>query len=304
MKPLKLSLALFAQSFKKVAFRELYLESLNAQEEAKQIFGVEVPFILDANKKLDRNNCLVSRIEKLAEYDWHCDANRIFYKRIKILCQKYDVDFNSVIYFCLCHETGHAKEQRLFEEIGFFPNTIRRLPEGVPIKIESTNYVLTSRGFYDIFSCGICDFSINEELAKHNIKNQLAKKMFFDTTGLQPVNSHTEEEWHKFVLDCLLRLPLVLTVYEHGELNESERRTLKESQEEVIGDKWEKTLLKLKSTEFFNPKSKIDVILELLENILGIPAFLGINQKREILFNRYSTLPKFWNKEGYRVMYL
>lgn len=178
MKPLIPSLCLFAQSFKKVAFREfreLYLEALDAQEEAKQIFGVEPPFILDK-----------SRNEELGEYVWRYDVYKIFYKRIKTLCQKYDVDFESIICFCLCHETGHAKEQRLFEEIGFFPNITKTQGEMVLTKIESTNYVLPSREFDNIFSCGISDFSINKELAKHNVKNQLAKRYFLT---LQVVNA-------------------------------------------------------------------------------------------------------------------
>ena len=84
----------------------------------------------------------------------------------------------------------------------------------------------------------------------------------------------------------------------------SKKIVFKESQEKVVGDKWEKTLSKLKEIEFSNPKSKTDIILELIKNTLGIKAFLGFGQKREILFRRYSTIPKFWKKERYQVIYL
>ena len=300
MKPLQLSLSLLAQSFKKLAFRDLFSEALQAQKEAKQIFGIEIPFILNA-KKLNRNTFQQSGTQTLAEYDQWYDANIIYYKIIGALCQKYDVNFKLTFHFCFWHETGHAKEQRLFEEIGFCPNIIKTSHEGVPIKIESSTYLLRNPQIVsNIFTCGVCDFSINKELKKHNLTNQLSKKVFFDNTGLRPIY----KEQNKTVLDCLLHLPHAIDIYEHGELSEIEKDSLKESQEKVVGDKWEKTLSKLKEIEFSNPKSKTDIILELIKNTLGIKAFLGFGQKREILFRRYSTIPKFWKKERYQVIYL
>lgn len=302
MKPLTLNLSLLIQSFKKVAFRHLYSESFEAQKEAKKFFGIEVPLILDTRHKLEWDTLLVSKAVGLAEYDWHYDVNRVFHKKISTLCEKYDVDFELVICFCICHETGHAKEQRLFEEIGFFPNTMKRLPNGVCLKIENAMYLTTNHSLYDRFSCGISDFSINELLSEHNIKNQLAKKIFLDTTNQSP-NAQREER-SILVLDTLLHLPIVLDIYEHSDLDENQKRILKESQENIVGDKWEQTLSTLRRINFFDPLSTIETKIDLFKKTLGISAFLGSKEKSETLFSHYSTLPKFWNKKEYRVMYL
>lgn len=302
MKPLTLNLSLLVQSFKKVAFRDLYSESLEAQKEAKKFFGIEVPFILDTRHKLEWETLLVSKAVGLAEYDWHYDVNRVFHKKISTVCEKYNVDFDSVIRFCICHETAHAKEQRLCEEIGFFPNTTRHLPEGVRLKIENATYLTTNHSLYDRFSCGISDFSINELLSEHDIKNQLAKKIFFGTKEQTP-NAQREERY-RLVLDTLLYLPIVLDIYEHGDLDEDQKRTLKESQESIVGDKWKQTRSILRHIDFFDPRSKIEARIELFKKTLGISAFLGNKEKSKRLFSCYSTLPKFWNKKEYQVMYL
>jgi len=309
MKPLTLRLSLFAQRLKKVVSRELYSEVIDAQQKAKQIFGIEVPFIVDTKQAINSYAFEALRLEKLAQHYWQYDVAKVFHKKIGFLCKEYSIDFKSVILFCVCHETGHAKEQRLFEEIGFFPNTFRILPEGVPITIESSDYVLSSHRigemeYHEVFSFGIRDFSINKELAKHNIRNELAKKGFFGNRGLKDFNVSTREQWHNYVLDHLLLLPLTIDVYEHGGLCEEEKRVLREAQEKVIGDKWEKALSKLSCIEFFSPKSKRDITMELFKNTLGVPAFLGCHQDRKILFRNYSSIPKYWNKKAYQVMYL
>ena len=206
MKPLNFNIALFAQRLKKVTDKELYSELLKGQEEAERIWGIKVPFILDDT--ISNEHALI-RGQKLAGHLWYYDTNMIFHKGIKILCQKYNVYFNPVLCYCLCHETGHAKEQRIFQEIGFFPFMTRSLP---------INPILRNNDFYSTFSNGICDFSINQELAKQNIINKLAKPMFFDTTGLKEYTSRfREESEHK--LNYLLSLPYVLDTYEHTGLN-------------------------------------------------------------------------------------
>jgi hypothetical protein len=289
MKPLNFNLTLFAQHLKKVTDKELYSELLKGQEEAERIWGIKVPFILDGTMS---NEHTLIRGQKLAAHLWYNDANTIFHKGIEILCQKYNVDFNSVLCYCLCHETGHAKEQRLFQEIGYFPFMTRSLP---------LKPILRNNGFYSTFSNGICDFSINQELANQNIINKLAKPMFFDTTGLKEYTSRFRDE-SELKLTCLLSLPYVLDVYEHSGLNESERRALKESQT-VMADYWDRTLSSLQSIKFFDPESKINITIELLKELLGVEAFLEFEDSK-ILLNRYPTLPKFWNKEAYRIMKL
>lgn len=47
MKPLILSLSLSAQVFKIMFARDLYAKGYEAQKVGKQIFGIEIPFLLN-----------------------------------------------------------------------------------------------------------------------------------------------------------------------------------------------------------------------------------------------------------------
>ncbi|MCW4010712.1 MAG: hypothetical protein NWF05_08850 [Candidatus Bathyarchaeota archaeon] len=212
------------------------MELAHAQEKAKQIFGLKVPFFLDGRVEAFSNINSVMRGIELADHDWHYDINRIFYKRIVNLSKRYEVDFPSAIRFCICHETGHAKEERLFEEAGFFPYQ-KGFMGGVPIEVDSTKYVLGDANFYDSFSCGICDFSVNAELAKNGVVNPVSRRIFFDAPEQKAPTPETKQQWHKVLFDSLCALPHVLNVYEHGELTKDEKAGLKESQERIIGVK-------------------------------------------------------------------
>jgi hypothetical protein len=238
-----------------------------------------------------------------AEYNLTTDVEKLYSKKINTFCQKHSVDFESMICFCLCHETGHAKEQRLFEEISFFPMA---LPIEVHANVGLTNYVFARSELFRIFMGGIFDFSINKELFKNNLKNPFERKAYLDKETRRTVNHITKANQHDFLKYSLLNLPFNLDTYEYGGLDEVDKEDLKQTQEKVIGDKWEKTLLKLKSIEFFDAKSKRDIMLELFENILGLNVSLVSNANRKNLLRRtgYSELPKFWNKDNYQVMVL
>jgi hypothetical protein len=60
----------------------------------------------------------------------------------------------------------------LFEEIGFFPNTINKP--------------------YHLFIAGICDYSINKELLKHGLKNPFERLAFLDKDTQRSVSINTE----------------------------------------------------------------------------------------------------------------
>jgi hypothetical protein len=282
MKPLSLSLSLAIQSCKRIVNKE-YSKAFNAQDIAKQIFGIKLPFVLEEKAELSYGAPFGSVNAILGEYYWQKDIERIYCRRIRTFCEKYELDYNSVIQFCLCHETGHAKEQRLFEEIDFFPNTI------------------TWR--YHPFISGICDYSVNKELLKNDIKNPFERKAFLDKETLRTVFVNTKEAKDNFHFNSLLNLPYNIDAYEHGGLSDDEKIGFKESQEKEIGDKWEKALSKLRSIDFFEPKSKLDIILDLYNEILEIPVPL-CKVKTEILRLKFQTIPKFWRKSTYNVIFL
>ena len=83
-----------------------------------------------------------------------------------------------------------------------------------------------------------------------------------------------------------------------------QKKDLKEIQERVIGAKFDQSLSLLKTLDFFNPKTKIDVTIKMLNDLLGVRAFLSHEEDSKYLFARYSTLPKFWSKNAYRTLFL
>jgi hypothetical protein len=259
------------------------------QEEAKNIWEIEVPFILD-NALSNEHDIIRGR--RLAKYLWYNDANVIFNEEIETLCEKYNVNFHSALCYCICHETGHAKEERLFEKFGFFP---------FKTKNSTLNPQLRRRGVYDTLSNAICDFSINRELFNHDIINSLGKPMYFDVIGLQ---EFTEKHNDKSELNLvnLLSLPHILDIYEHGRLDDADKKAVKDSQKSMASY-WDKTLSSLKTICFDDPESKINVINELLKSLLDIDAVLML-EKSSNLFQSYSNIPAFWNKKEYFIMTL
>lgn len=309
MQPYYLRLSLLAQKIQKTIHQNWYSEAAEAQEIGKQIFGIEIPFLLDRSGEVRTNKLSPTHIETLGEYVWQNDVMRIYYNRIKSLCSRYNVNFNSHFLFCFCHEIGHAKEDRLFEEAGYFPNTFRVWRFGIPIKIESNTYDLSAvslekKQFFDIFSCGIHDFAIDSELEKHGIKDALSRRFFFDTKKVgYNKDVPTDVQRHKLILDSLLLLPKILDIHEHGELSENEQRTMRENYEEIIGEKWDGALKILKNIEILNPQKTVEIMLALFEKILGVHA-ISIEKSSESIFADHPILPRFWNKDSYRIILL
>jgi hypothetical protein len=281
MRPLKLSISIIAQNYNKLSSKE-YSEAYSSSEIAKQIFGLKVPFLLDQQAELEYSARYGAVNATPAEYYWTLDYARIYSRRIKTLCKKYELDCNLFTQFCLCHEMGHAREQRLFEEIGFFPNTINKP--------------------YHLFIAGICDYSINKELLKHGLKNPFERRAFLDKDTQRSASITTKAERDELHFNLLLNLPLTLDVYDYGGLTNEEKAGLKEGYEKLIGNKWEKAHTKLRQIDFFNAESKLDTIVELYGEILE--QYLELRRENTRLLRLRNPLPDFWHKSAYNVLIL
>lgn len=305
MKPLSIQLSLLLQNAMKIINKERYSEAIQAQEIGERIFGPKTAYILDSSIHMSSKSVTaISTV--LGYYEWEYDIIRLFYKQIMLLSKKYGINYKDIFQFCFCHEVGHAREQRMFQEIGYFPNKFKIFREGVIVKIESEKYVLTSfkvsgKEFFDVFSCGILDFAVNCELSKNHMINEIVRPMIFDSSA-QPMQ--TEVPRHFMVLESLLLLPHNIDIYEHGGLLEDEKRRFAESQKAIVGDKWDTALKILRTIEYPNPKKSVNTIIDMFNNILGIQASLGFEEKREYLFRDYSTVPTYWDKDKYRVITL
>jgi hypothetical protein len=266
----------------------------------KKIFGIKMPF--NFNSKIS-DNFQQTGYETLGSYVGWTDSITIFHKIIYGLCKKYNSDYKSVLQFTLIHETGHAKENRLFDEIGFFSDCLYTKKITIPAQINSTIYQIQREKVRDTFLSGVYDFSVNEELKKNQTFDLKSHKVYFgrQNTIIKSCSKTRTEE----ILDCLLNLPNKLDMYEHGDLNEQEKITLKESQKKVIGEQWETTLDSLNKIDFFNPELKLAIILELLKNTIGIQAkFVRLNIEEIFKDNSEPAIPNIYKKKYYRVLYL
>jgi hypothetical protein len=305
MKPLSVQLSLLLQNAKKTINKNLYSEAVEAQKIGKRIFGLKTLYLLDSSvQKSSESITSISTV--LGYYEWEYDILRLFYKHIRVLSEKYGLNYKAIFQFCLCHEVGHAKEQRMFEGIGYFPNKFKMFPEGVIVEIESTKYHLTSfqvsgKQFWDVFSCGILDFAINKELSKNRMINELSRSMILDTSAQQ---TQIEGARQTRILESLLLLPHNIDIHQHGELLEDEKRRFEESQKAIVGDKWDSALDILRDIEYSNPENTLNKIIEMFNKILGINAFLSFPIDRNSLFRDYSVVPKYWSKDNYRVIFL
>lgn len=306
MKPLTLQLSLLLQNVKKTANKDLCSETARAQEISDRIFGLKIPFILDGESIPKSSKSITSVSTILGYHEWEYDIMRIFYKKIKSFTEKYRVDYTSVFQFCFCHEVGHAKQQRMFEEIGYFPNKFKMWPEGVIVEIESAKYALTrfsvsGKEFWDVFSCGILDFAINKELSKNLMINKLTRPMALDTSA-PPMQAKIPRNY--LVLESLLLLPHNIDTYQHGGLLDDEKRQFMESKKETVGDKWNSALTILRNIKYSNPENTLNTIIKMFHDILGIHAFLGFPEDRKYLFRDYPAVPNYWSKDGYRLIFL
>ncbi len=307
MQPLHIQLSLFSQYLKKATAKELFSEASIAQANGERIFGLRIPYLLDGIS-IKSNKSFTSINTTLGYYQWEYDLLTLYHKRIEALSQKYHVDYKQLFTFCFCHEVGHAKQQRLFESIGYFPNKFKIWPEGVAVEIESTKYLVTekfpvsSKPFWDAFSCYIQDFAINKVLLQNAMQNELCRPMAFDISA-PAISNDVPRQF--IVLESLAMLPHDIDVYEHGGLLQDEKRLFVESKKKILGDKWDIAYALLRKIEFAHPESILEVTIKMFKDILGVHASFGYSpQRRSFLFKDYSTVPKYWNKDSYEVLFL
>jgi hypothetical protein len=276
-----------------------------AQQIGEKIFGIQIPVLLEG----DFNAYDLTQqayIGTLGRYDFQNDIVRIYAKQIRSFCRKYNMDFESSFVHHVCHELGHAKEARLFEDSGIFPYRFNIISY-CPIKLNSHHYLLNNvkiggRGLYKVFMLGIQDYSIERELQKYGIKDRFSKLRVWNIQNLQKV-VHLPEQKHRLTVEALSLLPLDICHYVYGELTQEEQLLIEKYYKSLIGDKWSSALRIMDDLQFGNAKKYVDVVCKLFEGILGLNIFLGENYRAE-LFKRYKHIPQFWNKRSYQVFYI
>jgi len=275
----------------------------DAQETGKQIFGLSVPYILDGSD-VRANLSEETNIETLGNYDFKNDIVRIFHKRIHSFCKMYGMNFDAAFLHVFCHEVGHSKEVRIFEEAGIFPYRFNVFNFGCHIKIDSQIYDLNSiriggRMFYELFMFGIQDYCVNRKIQEFGIRNPLSRTRFLNLPRIQE-NELTEAQRHELVRRSLLLLPYNIDAYTNGGLTTAEMNVLEEFHEKLVGKKWKLAFSIMKDLEFGAAEKYVSVLCRLFESILDLHVFQR-KEKSSSLFARYKIIPKFWKKSSYRV---
>jgi hypothetical protein len=284
----------------------LLKKARSAEERGEQIFGLRVPFILDRSE-MPAGFSNQTQIQTLANYDFKIDLLRIFYRRINSVCEMYDLDCDMAFLHVFCHELGHSKEARLFEEAAIFPYRFNFFSFGCPVRIDSQTHDLNSinisgRRFYELFMFGIQDYCVNKKLQESGIKNPLSKTCILSLPEIQ-MNELTSEQRHELVIRSLLLLPHNVDIYTNGGLRASEMEMLKGFHEKLVGAKWDLASDIMKDLEFGVQEKYVSVLRELFEGILETHVFQRW-QKSSNLFATYKTIPGFWRKNRYRVFYV
>lgn len=283
-----------------------------AQLFGEEIFNIHIPFLLEGT--YSQADC-VNQLSALGNYDFNNDVTKIYIKRMKEYCRYYRLNFNSIFLHTFYHELGHAKEARSFESAGIFPYR-RNTFHTCPMKLDSKYYNLTDfkiggTNILDAFMSGTLDYAIEKELRKFEIENPASRRNFQNLQeGLQKMNlqnirkeSLSEEQYHTFFMNSLLFLPYYVSDYVWGSLNENEQYIIERYYRNILGNKWDLTLEIMSTLEFCNPEKYVNVIHKLFESILGLHVSMRTIQNRE-LFKQYKSIPRFWNKTNYKVIYI
>lgn len=285
---------------------EIGKKALRAQEKGERIFGIHIPFLLEEDF-IPQDFARQTYIGMLGNYDFKNDVIQIYSKALKDLCKRYSINFDSAFLHIFCHELGHAREARIFEEASIFPYRFKIIPTQMRIMLGSRSYELNNirigrKDFYEVFMFGVRDYGIEKELKKYGIENPLPKISVWALQNIQK-NGLTEEQRNRLVIELLLLLPYYVCVYAHGRLTESEREFMEGYFKDLIGDKWKFALKTMNNLEFGSPKKYVSVVCKLFERVLELHVFLGWEKNKE-LFRRYKTIPQFWSKNSYQVFYL
>jgi hypothetical protein len=280
---------------------------LEAQRIGKEIFGINIPFLVDGKPAKQIAEKFAAYLEVLAEYDFRNDIVQVYNKRVSRFSERFSVDLDSLILFVICHELGHAREGRLCEESGFFPYTVKISPAPIPFSVNSITYDLrkvqvSGIGFPRIFLNGISDFAVNRELLKHGLFDPLAAKTFVLDAPESMSANLGQEQAHQILIEKSCLLPHNVDICSHGNVDVKLKGLVEAYYRKLLGDKWDYTVDKMEQLEIAKPWKNVEIAKDLLKKIFGVNSF-NMDVGSHFVFGS-SQIPKFWSKDRYSVLFL
>jgi len=251
-----------------------------AEEKAISIFDIKIPLTINEEE-------FHSVSEPLGEYNYYEDNIAIYINKIQYLTKKYELNIEKMINYSVCHEYGHAKQARIFEEQQFFPIMIGKYRKCV---YDFERIKISSEDFHQ-FITNLLDFCINKELKNFEIVDPAVK------IALDYLEPSGPEEYVQFILTK--NLPKHIGYYEFSGLSESERNDMKSRIVNHVGEKWDYTCEIMRSLEFSNVENYIKKQSKLIEYLLKQRVYYKELSSEEIFRGR--NRPTFWNKTSYFV---
>ena len=256
-----------------------------AIQKATKIFQIKVPMIID-EKPLPNKPSL----EQMGYYDCYKDRVVIYINKIQQVVSTFGLELEKMITSVVCHEIGHAKQARIFEDNQVCPWIIQKHRkccvklEGVEIPLKITDISFVNNWVQDfcvnkeLFDCGIADISVKVRVKDLKLE------------GPRDIVSYVR----------MKHLPMDITLYEFGGLSDSERERLKQTIKNCISEKWDTTYDLMKSLHFAGINEYLEVIETLIADIFGQKTCFLPKDSRLIFEGK--NRPSFWNKNNYNVL--
>lgn len=302
-------LSLLSQHFKKIN-KDLAFTVDQATELATKIFGIHVPILYDGTPSKSMGDKPRTFVESLALYDSVNDVVRFYYKRLEYFSKLYGADINSATQFLICHEFGHAKQGRLDEQFGYYSYTTKIAPFPFPVTMDSSTYDLckvqvSDFSFPTIFSMGISDCAVNNELSKYGLYDPVYAKSFVwsQNTLRASSSSLSELDKHQAILERYLMLPLTIDNYLNKGLDSYSKNLLRNDYQQYLGVKWDYAYEKMKQLDVNYPDSNMKITSDLFEKVLGVNAYF-VCLPDFLVFRSGKKKPTFCRKNEYKVLHI
>jgi len=283
-----MSLQLLSQYILAISGNMTVRKILKAKTVASDIFGINIPLIIDW-KKLPREVALAHEMPErpfiidVASYEATDDIIKLYPNYIDCISKRLDLDFDSILNHAVYHEFGHAKEARVFEEYGLYPYYIKLLP-----------------GFQPCLSA-VGEYCIEKELQSRKIVNPFSQFRVRTLMRYDKSTWLTEEKRRTFLWDCLILLPMDVVYYVNGGLSRSEREIIEQFHRDLHPQEWEFALEAMNSLEFGKPAEYICVVTNLFKRFFDIDVSLTTISTDEFLRGRRGH-HRLWRKNRYHII--
>ena len=265
----------------------------SAIEKANSIFKIRVP-VRKTNKR---------QFIGPARYDFIKDSVELIPNFIEEYCSKFNSE-EKLITHAICHEFGHAKESRYFAQGEIFPFYLKvskrsKLNKPIVLSLHSLNnsivYIMN----------GLMDYSIDYELKKYGIKNVAARyKINLIKKYLLSKKSTKKKSMPTDKLQALFNLTIDIGYYDFAELTNHEKEVIINYYKyNELFEKWSSTRSIMKSRNFCEVNSFYETMQSLFSELLDIKISTNSHSRAD-LTAKFGSLPDFWKKDVYHLLYL